>query len=779
MHFLTAELPAAHRSLYEASDALCEHVLSRLCLPTLMALSRVSVQWHEIIMALPVHQLSAQASRALLPPGISSCQTFRKVLQERAGLLDSLRSHLEPSQNTGRHPDEDPSLQLHQIFWSPQFEISKPSQHIMISRVQSEKPSLDHPARYGLVTTVVDLSTSRPVGFQAAECHVVSAQVPDMPAKGSVRQAHPKRSDKTGLAATMNLRPVSQAAWTADGQHIIIRSLDSKFSPDPSGPSWCGFRLMIADLSDCTMRSLCNGQVSDDFYLSVACDMMCWFRCRGWESPPNSSDDHLYVHSLPSIQLQCDMEPPAHRTDPIRWQRRLYSVFWAPDRSKIAIWWSPEKSMGLQPAMTDAETSPAQQCITVHSTVDGACLGSALMPLPHFPTLPRVGQDEDSSAPGNSDDSEVEEEEDENEIEEGLQRMQWDTTSSYVIWSDRDLVALVDPAEGVMWHSTSFQRTSQISRVRVIETSTEVAPSGQFLAVADDFWEVMLDDPDCSWWTGFLSLLDAANGDVLFHWSPVDVGQVGDIMWAAHSDGCLISQHAMMLVQIANKPGSALPGNAGLQIVNEAISSNDVAEAFIHPEDAQSDVTKHSWRKVNLIGLTGAVWRHPSPYVHSLPSWITMSPCGTVIFGLDAVDGWHKNSHSSMVFSHWHLSDLARTRYIPHDSGELQVRPRECAGLQMHAENGMQQAWHPQPNSCMYAFYSWQDGLRLIDARADRVVKSWSPTDLLSYTLRQSVGDDRIDGELPEIAPGTALEWSHDGRRLAVLLGHPCAVLTF
>ena len=54
--------PCRARSLQQASEALREHLLPHLGFSTLMALSRASSDWHQLISTTPLTQLASHAN---------------------------------------------------------------------------------------------------------------------------------------------------------------------------------------------------------------------------------------------------------------------------------------------------------------------------------------------------------------------------------------------------------------------------------------------------------------------------------------------------------------------------------------------------------------------------------------------------------------------------------------------------------------------------------------------------------------------------------------------
>ncbi len=168
----------------------------------------------------------------------------------------------------------------------------------------------------------------------------------------------------------------------------------------------------------------------------------------------------------------------------------------------------------------------------------------------------------------------------------------------------------------------------------------------------------------------------------------------------------------------------------------------------------------------------------------------SLSPCGTIIQGLQL-----STDASLAAPLHWQLhAASARTMTIsgPHRATMADHSPlviQECLEAA---------TWHPVQSACLYAVGSNSGGVFLIDARANRCVMSWTEDELHGHITPFQLAEDcqldgctaeDLDAELhqgldPE-AIDHALEWSKDGRRLAVTSGASlttrarCSILHF
>ncbi len=123
-----------------------------------------------------------------------------------------------------------------------------------------------------------------------------------------------------------------------------------------------------------------------------------------------------------------------------------------------------------------------------------------------------------------------------------------------------------------------------------------------------------------------------------------------------------------------------------------------------------------------------------------------MSPCGTVVVGVKhnlhgAIAG--QPSGSRAMVQHWHLPHLQKLPTAPFGArnGALFLQPQECIGLVMPSGETVHLAWHPQPRACIYACYHYnhyQVGLRLVNAKSDCIVRSWTIPGLAEYICDKS-----------------------------------------
>ena len=200
----------------EARGALQQHMSSVLGLRDILHLTGTCRTWHQLIEDFPVHQLSQEARRAVLPPGLKSGLPLLQLVKQQAQLLERLRgkhgftpgiqhlgfqanladgSQQGHAQQTGSMP-----LQFREILWSPCTSLE------VASRWLALKPNLGGgmPIQAPIV---MDLETGQQVCFSESPlavqpvprnvCTVYSDWLTD---KSDQILSRPKRSSVVCLA---------------------------------------------------------------------------------------------------------------------------------------------------------------------------------------------------------------------------------------------------------------------------------------------------------------------------------------------------------------------------------------------------------------------------------------------------------------------------------------------------------------------------------------------------------------------------------------------------
>ncbi len=593
--------PCGARSLQQASEALREHLLPHLGLPTLMALGRASSDWHQLISTTPPAQLAGHANRDMLPHGLSSHQPLHEVLQERGSLLGRLRRNCKPSHKLSHDASHDnltdtvpyqhsefhvPEMCI--LSWSSQPDISQPSQHILISRPQTE------PWHQGFEhnVSVLDLLTGRPVEFHAARSCVASAgaaMAAASPSQESMQHPSPgregpsshmaqlnagndqhefKESQQQALngqehmpAPYINIRHAALAAWAADARHVVIALSKPQTSPHPRDPCSQTGSLILADILLRT-RAMMLTQACERFAqgaISPAGDMLLL------ESSAPDPAVCLNVSQLPSLQHHFLLAPPAFSDRFFQTPIKFQQFAWSADGSKIAVWWVQDRAAATETATTSFESAPSiNDYVTIHRADDGKCLTSTMILLDGHSRRMRSTPDSDSS------DSMTEDESDDDD--HNFPGIQWDSSNSFVLWVYKDMIACICPAQGQIWLSSFWERLG--GSCQYVKTTVGSATSGQYVSVTDDLHNSY----------EFLTMLNASTGRVMSQWS-ISTGTKG-MTWSAQSDVCLLPMCSIVLISAI---ATEMVGNNYWAFSHNGLSTS---QSTCRPEDAE--IKQHS-----------------------------------------------------------------------------------------------------------------------------------------------------------------------------------------
>ena len=836
--------PFEARSLHQADEALREHLLPYLSFPMLMALSRASSDWHHLIFTTTLTHPAGHANRKMLPCGMISHQSLREVLQERGSLLARLRRQHKPGYAIGVDASHDPApmqnpTRCHEqgmciLTWSPQPDISQPSQHILISGLQTYVNSDSGFQGYERIASVLDLSTGRPVEFRAARSCIVPFKPAALGAdfsQESVRQAVPGRerlpddmarygagndqhkldesqqeAQEHNLAQCINIGHAKLAAWTADARHVIIILSGPRTSPHPAGSRGRTGSLILVDTL-LHSRLMLFPQAHERFppgAISPAGNMIL-----SQSSHPPDFDISLNLYQLPSLQHQFSVGPPIFSDDHYHGPLKYQQFAWSPDGSKLAVWWAQDRPILLAaPHASSLSASSTSNYVTVHRADDGECLTSTRILPGSQPKDVHSTQDSDSSDRSystgsysdrsysdrsysdrsysdrsysdsdSSDDNETRDAQEDlsDDNDHGFPGIEWNSASSCVIWASKDTVACIGSVQGQVWQLRCWVRSK--SSGEFVRTIVGPAASTQFILVADHL-------------LGILTMLKPmlSSSRVTLQRS-ISIGSK-DMVWAAQSDVCLRPDHGCVLMPAA--AANVAVENAyqvGVGHVYWEFPGRGLSTRHPVCKPEGSDIFQHSWHEFALTApaSSGSEGTSSLPYSRGYETYtMHISPCGTVVVGVKNNNSWDvggQPSGSKATFHHWHLPHVRKCPRTPlaGGNGTLNVRPQECIGLVMPSQKTLHLAWHPQPRACTYACYDYQVGLRLVNAKSDCIVRSWTIAELAEYICEESAMSARIESlekKQSRVVPGSALAWSHDGCRLAVLVGKHCAVLHF
>ena len=209
--------------LHEASEAIRQHMLPLLTFSEVARLSRTCMDWHQLISTTPVHQLSAECRRGLLPAGVTSYRSFREVLQLRSALMARLRGQLPP--NISMRCLSLPGHALKNVSWSPQTDQDQPSQWIQTMQLQYEPSEEAFDDVWSI--DVVDLASCQPAKPQAQVQGDCTEQFPAQLSGQATSLTCDFALETAPRAAFCPLhvawaRQQASATWTADGMHLVV-----------------------------------------------------------------------------------------------------------------------------------------------------------------------------------------------------------------------------------------------------------------------------------------------------------------------------------------------------------------------------------------------------------------------------------------------------------------------------------------------------------------------------------------------------------------------------
>ena len=237
----------------------------------------------------------------------------------------------------------------------------------------------------------------------------------------------------------------------------------------------------------------------------------------------------------------------------------------------------------------------------------------------------------------------------------------------------------------------------------------------------------------------------------------------------------------VLVIDVANSEGYV----TGAQRVNtlritllEASTGRILAANVSHVPIPRTDITWSTSGKICLLGqlcLVLVCRQHADPFIGSFQSYklmgglpfavglfgdsMSLSPCGSTVIGrrLGAPD-----------LKHWQIPS---SPYIIQEAASapdtLPLLSLTGFTSALQADHIVYKAWHPLHSACVYAIATIPGTVHLIDAKANRCVRSWSQNELHGPTT--SLDSAQVDKITPaDEQAREMLSWSKDGRRLAV-----------
>ena len=288
----------------------------------------------------------------------------------------------------------------------------------------------------------------------------------------------------------------------------------------------------------------------------------------------------------------------------------------------------------------------------------------------------------------------------------------------------------------IVWSSARASRNPFLSAAPdgpTIDTDVSASPCGRWILVMDVVAPKQSDQEERRMFTWQFTLLEASTGQSLFESNCRNCMKSTESKWSTSGQICLLA--ALSLVLVSNP---------------------------------SADSTFQAFQQYELLGRSPDNPEYSSKY-------LSLSPCGSTVVGLElkipGLEHWQIPHGSSIVKE---ASSAPKTL--------LPVRLAGVTPLQQgtHANIFLHEAWHPVQRACIYAILSKDGSVHLIDAKANRCIRSWSHHELHDPATPLYVdageGPNRCEREDDWVT--RVLSWSEDGCRLAIATGKSLARAT-
>ena len=323
-----------------------------------------------------------------------------------------------------------------------------------------------------------------------------------------------------------------------------------------------------------------------------------------------------------------------------------------------------------------------------------------------------------------------------------------------------------------LW-STSYLVRTQYVEPRVgtgsivydpLYNQLSASPCGRWILTTDRGSDHMR----CTWrgskFNGQVIIVKASTGSVLHRYESRQLFRTVQINWTPSGEVCLIQELALVF--------AVCPATQALE--------------------------PRAFQELELYGtITAETQCSPDDGF-----FLSLSPCGSSVIG-SSMSAWMDSSSNSLQL--WQLplasSPSSTSRGPPQSHNQIQpeqVEPSICAALITVEPKVWQVAWHPLQGACICAVANLQGGVHLIDARANRCIRTWSEHELhrslppfrqdqytISATPNEKTDKTGSNGQEKTSVDARpkkwyhALRWTQDGHRLAVASRSKCCILHF
>ncbi len=519
------------------------------------------------------------------------------------------------------------------------------------------------------------------------------------------------------------------ACWLAD-QHCLLLHLACRQVFDPR-------EMCLADASTNHVSAITLPGAHHKGYSQLFAaydDKGCAQNILAWVATPvvcKHFEDHITVYDVsskwqPLYQLSCPKSAVQHfislQSKHISgmhgqdWLVTAPKLMLSPDGKLLATAWHVNASN--QQNLLD-KTSEVQG-LSIHSALEGECkLSMVLMPGQTPPCW---------DYPPN-----------------------WVPNSSNLMYASINGLHVISPTGQLVWSRSTSERIPHLARdpwmaadQYYIDTTITASECGRWICVIDELAHpyVLGWEGDDKFPIGQASIVEAASGLVLHrHMLCGLTGSMCD--WSKLGAACLLSQICLSPVILAGRT-----------------STSAASQAFC---------------PIELLSLVSGPNGRAPQFAESCHGQISpsLSPCGSNVIGWDE----NKDSDGSCVgLLQWRLPVASACSR----STLLSLEPEKVCGLPTGpGPPGKQVAWHPLPCAYIYATDSPEGGVLLIDARANRCIKSWSEAELHGPATLHCHGSHAYSASANgahQTGPAGAyptdieqlLEWSKDGHMLTV-----------
>ncbi len=728
--------------LTEISDAIWQYVFPHLDLQDIMQLASTCTAFQHLIAHTPLDHLSAAVRQTVLPSELTSDQSLLELVSQQGEFLTRLRGrgsfspriqHLSFNDdvlggNAHHAPSQNgPLFQFEQLLWSPSTKFEDPSRWLLLNPESGGERA----------PIVLDTKTGEQVSFHERRCPFGL----DPPLPGHVPELH--------------------ASWLSDGHCLLLHPAQEDwwhgYAYSPKGT-----RLVDACSQSMTPVILPGVQHAGNSHFFTARSLDDHERdLLAWVASPvvnRRLEDHIIVFEVigwrtlfqlacPEDALHMFLQRSGLQISPgrqgerqnvgINWDITAHDLKLSPNKRLLAVTWLCQRREGQ--AREDSKSM--LMGLSIHDAVSGACQHSMVLT---------------PEGPGPT------------------HQPEWLPRSSNLMYANSNGLHLITSAGQLLWrtplpeiHLRLLTSMAWQPDARSLTITPSASPCGRWVLVTEEYYRAQhavyrshfhhepagSEDQEPTF-KGRISIVEASTGSILAS-QMTHHPCVGHIEWSVSGDTCL---------------HGGLPGVCCIIAPNlQAVPQTNSLDARPPPE--------HTVKPRTIVLTVQGKLR-------------SLSPCGTIIAGLKM-----SKDASLAALLHWQPHPAAVVTMKLTGPDRVKMADHSPLVIQKCLEAA---AWHPLQSACLYAVGSNSGGVFVIDAKANRCVVSWDEDELHGhptafhqrpYSRPDSCAADDLHTEggwdMDPTAIQHKLEWSKDGRRLAVASGASsstrarCSILHF